>query len=39
MGPFGKIADKFSGLVDVIMPLDNEYDGEETAEKTGCCQE
>jgi cell division inhibitor SepF len=28
MGPFGKIADKFSGLVDVIMPLDNEYDEE-----------
>ena len=28
MGPFGKIADKFSGLVDVIMPMDNEYDEE-----------
>ena len=28
MGPFGKIADKFSGLVDVIMPLNDEYDEE-----------
>ena len=38
MGPFGKIADKFSGLVDVIIPLsdyDEEFDEleEEMAEK------
>ena len=28
MGPLGKIADKFSGLVDVIMPLNDDYDEE-----------
>ena len=28
MGPFAKIADKFSGLVDVIMPLNDEYEEE-----------
>lgn len=28
MGSFAKLADKFSGLVDVIMPLNDEYDEE-----------
>ena len=28
MGPIAKLADKFSGLVDVIMPLNDEYEEE-----------